>query len=108
MKINFKNALDYNENNKSIHDEVFSNLFVMKSNKKIGMNGYKYPASFFSSTLYYAYTEKEFKKLNGESTLFDEERLISNLIRYTKKISLLFFSKEIYFKIKTFLLKKFI
>ena len=108
IKINFKNALDYNENNKSIHDEVFSNLFVMKSNKKIGMNGYKYPASFFSSTLYYAYTEKEFKKLNGESTLFDEERLISNLIRYTKKISLLFFSKEIYFKIKTFLLKKFI
>jgi hypothetical protein len=80
----------------------------MKNNKKIGMNCYKYPMSFFSSTLYYAYTEKEFKKLNGEWTLFDEERLISNFIKYTKKILLLFFSKETYFKIKSFLIKKFI
>jgi hypothetical protein len=108
MKINFKNAFDYNKNNKSVHNEVFSNLFMMKNNKRIGMNSYKYPMSFFSSTLYYAYTEKEFKNLSGEYALFDEERLISNFIRYTKKISLLFFSKETYFKIKTFLLKKFI
>jgi len=108
IKVNFKDAFDYNKNNRSIHDEVFSNLFVMKNNKKIGMNCYKYPMSFFSSTLYYAYTEKEFKKLNGEWALFDEERLISNFIKYIKKISLLFFSKETYFKIKSFLIKKFI
>lgn len=105
IKINFKNAFDFNRENKLIHDKIFSNLFVMYRNTKIGINGYKYPISYFSSSIYYAYTEQEFKKLSGEKIIFDFERVISNLIRILKVIVLLF-SKKFYFKLKKFFIKK--
>ena len=47
---------------------------------------------FFSSTLYYAYTEHEFNKLSDKQSLFDFERLLSNIIK-NLKLSILFFSK---------------
>jgi hypothetical protein len=104
IKFDFKNAFDYSETNKRVHDEVFSNLFIMKRNTKIGMNCYKYPMNFFSSTLYYAYTEYEFEKLLGKSALIDVERLISNFVKFLKK-TLLFISKKFYIKIKDYLIK---
>ena len=47
INVNFENAFDNSEKNKSIHDKVFSDLFLMFRNTKIGVNGYKYPISFF-------------------------------------------------------------
>lgn len=105
IKFNFKNAFDFSKNNRIIHDEVFSNLFIMKRNTKIGINCYKYPMNFFSSTLYYAYTEYEFEKLSGKNAFIDIERSISNFVKFLKNL-LFFLSKKIYIKVKGFILKK--
>ena len=105
IKINLKNAFDFNKENKIIHDEVFSNLFAMYRNTKIGINGYKYPISFFSSSVYYAYTEKEFKSLSGEKIYFDYERVISNFIKILKVITL-HLSKKFYLKLKNYFINK--
>jgi hypothetical protein len=105
IKINFKNAFDYNNNNKLIHDEIFSNLFIMKRNTRIGIQCYKWRISFFSSSIYFAYTEFEFKKLTGEHGFIDIERLMSNFIKYLKKILLFFISQKNYIKIKSYLIK---
>ena len=72
---------------------------------KIGLNCYKFPMSFFSSTSYYAYTEYEFNKLSGKQNFIDFERLLSNFIK-SLKILILFFSRNLYFKIKSYFIKK--
>ena len=105
IQVNFENAFDFSRENKLIHDEVFSNLFFMFRNTKIGLNCYKFPMSFFSSTLYYAYTEHEFNKLSDKQSLFDFERLLSNVIK-NLKLLILFFSKNLYLKIKSYFIKK--
>tara|TARA_S200000501_G_scaffold378092_1_gene439075 strand:- start:6697 stop:7734 length:1038 start_codon:yes stop_codon:yes gene_type:complete len=105
IKINFENAFDFSKENKLIHDKVFSNLFAMFRTSKIGLNCYKFPMSFFSSTSYYAYTEYEFNKLSGKQNLIDFERLLSNIIKILKLI-ILFFSKNLYSKIKNYFIKK--
>ena len=84
INLNFENAFDYSKKNKLIHDKVFSDLFLMFRNTKIGINGYKYPISFFSSSIYYAYTEYEFNKISGRKQLLDFERILSNFIRFLK------------------------
>ena len=60
---------------------------------KIGLNCYKFPMSFFSSTLYYAYTEHEFNKLSDKQSLFDFERLLSNIIKNLKIVNIIFLKK---------------
>lgn len=105
IKMNFKNAFDNNNNNKLLHDEIFSNLFIMKRNTKIGIKCYQYRISFFSSSLYFAYTEFEFKKLAGEHGFIDIERLMSNFIKYLKKILIFIISQKYYIKIKSYLIK---
>lgn len=104
-QINFRNAFDFSKENKLIHDKIFSNLFAMYRNTKIGVNGYKYPISFFSSSLYYAYTENEFNKLSGKEKIIDAERLLSNFVRGLKFLILLI-SKNFYFKMKNYFIKK--
>ena len=105
INFNFENAFDYSEKNKSIHDKVFSDLFLMFRNTKIGVNGYKYPISFFSSSLYIAYTENEFYKISGRKKLLDFERLLSNFIRFLK-LPIRLLSKNFYLKIKYYFIKK--
>lgn len=105
INLNFENAFDNSEKNKSIHDKVFSDLFLMFRNTKIGVNGYKYPISFFSSSIYYAYTECEFNKISGKKQFLDIERLLSNFIRFLK-LSLRLLSKTFYLKIKNYFIKK--
>ncbi len=105
ININFQNAFDYSEKNRLIHDKVFSDLFLMFRNTKIGVNGYKYPISFFSSSIYYAYTEYEFNKISGRKQFLDFERILSNFIRFLK-LSIQLFSKNFYFKIKNYFIKK--
>jgi len=106
INVNFEDAFDYNKKNKLIHDRVFSDLFLMFRNTKIGVNGYKYPINFFSSSIYYAYTEYEFNKISGSRQLLDFERIFSNFIRFLK-ISISLFSKTFYLKIKNYFIKKF-
>ena len=74
-KINFNHAFDFSDENKILHDKIFSDLFVCLKNTRIGVNCYKYPMSFFSSTSYYSYTENEFKKLNNDQNFIDYERI---------------------------------
>ena len=105
IQINFENAFDFSKEKKLVHDKVFSNLFAMFRTTKIGLNCYKFPMSFFSSTSYYAYTEYEFNKLSGKQNFIDFERLLSNFIK-SLKILILFFSRNLYFKIKNYFIKK--
>lgn len=107
VKINFDNAFDYNDINKSMHDKIFSNLFIMYRNTKIGFNHFKYPMNFFSDTLYPAYTEHEFNKLTNNHSFFDFERLISNISKYLK-LMILSISKNLYYKIKNYFIKNWI
>ena len=79
----------------------------MYSTKRIGLNCYKYPMNFYSSTLYYSYTENEFKRLSGKGSKIDSERLISNIVILIKRL-LLLLPKNFYYKIKNLFIKKFI
>ena len=106
IDVNFENAFDYNNKNKLLHDKVFSDLFLMFRNTRIGVNGYKYPINFFSSSIYYAYTEYEFKNILEKKQFFDLERIVSNFVKFLK-LSALFFSKTFYLKIKNFFIKKY-
>lgn len=105
ISLYFKNAFDYSKENRVLHDKIFSNLFICIRNSKIGVNCYKHPMSYFSSTLYYAYSENEFNKINGENDFFDFERFVSNFIRLIKSI-IFFLSKSFFYKIKNFFIKK--
>lgn len=104
-ELDFKNAFDNSPKNRTLHNKIFTDLFFCKRNSKIGVNCYKHPMSYFSSTLYYAYSENEFKKLSNNHSIFDFERFISNFIRIIKSM-LFFLSKRFFYKIKNFFIEK--